>query len=171
MDPLPLHPMIVHLPIALAVVMPMLSIGLLAAWWSGLMQRRTWMIAVVLQGLLLGSGVASLRTGEAEEDRVERVVAERLIEAHEEAADAFVWGAGAVLLLALAAAAVRNDANARRLAMVATFGTLVVLFLGYRTGEAGGRLVYTHGAADAYVTRPGAGAGVEATPRAPSRDD
>src|SRR6185369_12870473 len=63
MNPLPLHPIVVHLPIALAVLMPVLSAGLLAAWWRGLLPRRTWMIAVLLQGLLLVSGVVSLRTG------------------------------------------------------------------------------------------------------------
>jgi uncharacterized membrane protein len=151
MDLLPLHPKIVHLPIALAVLMPVMSAGLLAAWWAELLPRRTWLIAVLLQGLLLASGVAALRTGETEEDRVERVVAERLIESHETAAERFVWAAGAVLVLAIAGAAVRNDGYARKAALATTLGTLLVLFLGYRTGEAGGRLVYQHGAANAYV--------------------
>jgi uncharacterized membrane protein len=151
MDLLPLHPKIVHLPIALAVLMPVMSAGLLAAWWAALLPRRTWLIAVLLQGLLLASGVAALRTGETEEDRVERVVAERSIESHAAAAERFVWAAGAVLLLAIAGAAARNDAYARKAAIATTLGTLLVLFLGYRTGEAGGRLVYEHGAANAYV--------------------
>ena len=63
-----------------------------------------------------------------------------------------MWGAGAVFLLALAAAALRNEANARRLAIATTLGTLLVIVLGYRIGETGGRLVYEHGAANAYVT-------------------
>lgn len=148
---LPLHPKIVHLPIALAVLMPVMSAGLLAAWWGEFLPRRTWLIAVLLQGLLLVSGFAALRTGQTEEDRVERVLAERLIESHEAAGERFVWAAGAVLLLAIAGATVRNDAYARRAAIATTLGTLLVLFLGYRTGEAGGRLVYQHGAANAYV--------------------
>jgi hypothetical protein len=40
-------------------------------------------------------------------------------------------------------------------AAAAFLGTLLVFGLGYRTGEAGGRLVYQHGAARAYVG-PGA---------------
>jgi uncharacterized membrane protein len=151
MDLLPLHPKIVHLPIALAALMPVMSAGLLAAWWADLLPRRTWLIAVLLQGLLLASGVAALRTGQTEEDRVERVVAERPIESHEAAAEGFVWAAGAVFLLAIAGSAVRNDSHARQVAIATTLGTLLVLFLGYRTGEAGGRLVYQHGAANAYV--------------------
>ncbi len=35
--------------------------------------------------------------------------------------------------------------------MGACLGTLLVFGLGYRTGEAGGRLVYEHGAAQAYA--------------------
>jgi uncharacterized membrane protein len=148
---LPLHPKIVHLPIALAVLMPVMSAGLLAAWWGEFLPRRTWLIAVLLQGLLLVSGFAALRTGQTEEDRVERVVAERLIESHETAGERFVWAAGAVLLLAIAGATVRNDAYARGAAIATTLGTLLVLYLGYRTGETGGRLVYEHGAVNAYV--------------------
>ena len=151
MDPMPLHPKVVHLPIALALVMPLLAGGLLAAWRANVLPRRTWSVAVALQALLLASGAAGLRTGEAEEERVEKVVAERLIEAHEEAAEVFVWGSGAVLLLALGALAVRDERKARAIALAATAGTLVVLFLGYRTGQAGGELVYQHGAASAYV--------------------
>ena len=37
MNPLPVHAIVVHLPIALAVLMPVLSAGLLAAWWRGLL--------------------------------------------------------------------------------------------------------------------------------------
>lgn len=153
MDLLPLHPKIVHLPIALAVLMPVMSAGLLAAWRAEFLPRRTWIIAVLLQGVLLASGIAGLRTGETEEDRVERVVAEQRIEAHEEAAERFVWAAGAVFVLAVAAAALRDEGHARRVAIATTLGTLLVLFLGYRTGETGGRLVYQYGAANAYLVR------------------
>jgi hypothetical protein len=156
MDTLFFHPKIVHLPIALGVLMPLLAGGLLLAWWRDWLPARSWTIAVALQALLVASGVAALQSGEAEEDRVERVVAERHIEEHEEAAEAFVAASGAVLgamLLGLVAA--RTPAG-RPLAAMATVGTLVVLGLGYRTGEAGGALVYRHGAAAAHV---GGGAG------------
>jgi hypothetical protein len=56
-----------------------------------------------------------------------------------------------VFLLALASAAVRKEAHARRIAAAATLGTLVVIGLGYRVGDAGGRLVYQHGAAAAWA--------------------
>jgi uncharacterized membrane protein len=151
MDQLLFHPKVVHLPIALAILMPLVSAGLLAAWAGGFLPRRVWVIAALLQALLVGTGWLALETGENEEDRVERVVAEKLIDAHAEAAEAFVWGAGAILLLHLAVVAIRDEKTARAAASAATLGTLLVLFLGYRTGEAGGALVYRHGAASAYA--------------------
>jgi len=150
---MPLHPMLVHLPIALAVLMPLVSFGLLIAWSKGALQRRTWVIAIVLQSLLVGTGIAALRSGEAEEDRVENVVAESAIEAHEEAAEGFLVGAGVVLGLALGATVIRRERVARTIAVLTSIGTLAVLGLGYRTGKAGGDLVYRNGAAAAYVTQ------------------
>ncbi len=98
-----------------------------------------------------GSGILALRSGEAEEDRVERVVAERFIEEHEEAAELFVWSSGGVLVLMLLAGALGSRRSALPAAAVATVGTLVVLGLGYRTGQAGGSLVYEQGAGQAYT--------------------
>lgn len=160
MNASPLHPMLVHLPVALAVLLPLASVGLLLAWWRGTLPRRTWLIVVVLQALLVGGGIVAMRTGEADEERVEGVVGEAAIEAHEEAAEAFVWGGGAVLALAIAASLLRNDRRARIAAAATALGTLVVLGLGYRVGEAGGALVYRHGAASAYT------AGARAQPAA-----
>lgn len=157
-----LHPKLVHLPIALGVLMPLLSVGALVAWWRGWLPKRAWAFVVALQALLVVSGVAAMRTGEVDEERVERVVAEARIEAHEEAAEVFVWGAAGVLALALAVAAVRNERTSRALAGLAVVGTLGVLYLGYRTGEAGGRLVYQDGAASAYTAGAAGGAAAEA---------
>jgi hypothetical protein len=87
MDALLFHPKVVHIPMALGVLMPIIAGGLLLAWWRNWLPRRSWFLVIGFQAILFGSGVLALRTGEAEEDRVERVVAERFIEKHEEAAD------------------------------------------------------------------------------------
>lgn len=155
MEALLFHPKVVHVPMALAVLMPLFAAGLWLAWWREWLPARGWVIAVSLQVVLLGSGALALRTGESEDDRVERVVAERYLEAHEEAAEAFVAASGGVLALMLAAAALGRRRAALPTAAAATVGTLVVLGLGYRTGQAGGSLVYEHGAAQAYAA-PGA---------------
>lgn len=151
MDALLFHPKLVHVPLALGVLMPLISGALLLAWWRGWLPRRVWVLAVALQAVLVGSGLLALRTGEAEADRVERVVAEPIIEAHEEAAEVFVWAGGAVLALMIGAGALARHAVGLPTAAAATLGTVLVLALGYRTGEAGGSLVYRHGAAQAYA--------------------
>ena len=86
MDQLLFHPKVVHLPMALAVLMPLVTGGILVAWWRGWFDRRVWVVVLLLQGALAGSGAVAMNTGEKEEERVEQVVAETHIEAHEEAA-------------------------------------------------------------------------------------
>lgn len=157
MDALFFHPKLVHLPIALSVIMPLVAGGLLLAWWRGWLPWRGWLVAVALQALLLGSGIAALRSGEAEEDRVEQVVPEQYIEAHEEAAEVFVWASGGVLGLMVLASLIARRKAGLALAAAASLGTVVVLGLGYRTGQAGGSLVYEHGAGQAYLTAGPAG--------------
>jgi len=164
----------VHLPIALAVLMPLLTTGLLVAWWREWLPKRTWLLAVVAQALLFGTGVLAMRTGEADEDRVEHLVPESSIEAHEEAAEGFVWAAGVVVALTLLTLVLRDPKAARIAGVVTVAGTVAVLFLGYRVGNAGGELVYRHGAAAAYTNaapQPGAGVRARRNRRVDDDDD
>lgn len=172
MDFLPLHPKLVHLPIALAVLMPVVFGGLLFAWMRGLLPKRAWLIAVALQAFLVAGSIASLRTGEADEERVEKVVAEARIEAHEEVAQLFTAVSAGVLGLALLTSALRQEKLSRSLAGLSVAGALLVLFLGYRTGEAGGRLVYQYGAASAFTQQGAPAAGGETgAPAVASQND
>jgi uncharacterized membrane protein len=152
MDTIPLHPKLVHLPIALAVLMPLLTGGLLLAWWRGWLPKKTWVLPAAAQLLLVASGLLAMRSGESDEERVERIVPGRAIDAHEETAEAFVWGSGIVFALVLLPLVLRSPRPARTAALGAVAGTLVVLFLGFRAGQSGGELVYRHGAATAFVT-------------------
>lgn len=157
MDTLFFHPKVVHIPIALGVLMPLLAGGLLVAWWRQWLPVRSWVLVVGLQAILVGSGIIAVQTGESEEERVERVVPEQAIEEHEEAADVFIWASGGVLGLMLLALAISRSKAGLPTAAVATLGTLAVLGLGYRTGQAGGELVYRYSAASIYAG-PGPGA-------------
>lgn len=151
MEALPLHAKLVHLPIALAVLMPLLTSGLLFAWWRDWYPKRTWALAVVAQALLFVSAWFAMNTGSSEEERVERFVPEQAIEVHEEAAETFLWGSGLVLALVLLPLLLKKRQAAHTAAGVAIVGTAVVLLLGFRVGEAGGALVYRYGAAAAYA--------------------
>ena len=149
--PDPLHPAVVHLPIALAVLVPLLAIlAILAIRWSFLPPCR-WASVVLLQALLLGSAWFALETGEEEEDRVERVVAERHIERHEEAAERFLEFEGVGWLAAAARLPTDRGGAIGRLAGAGAF--LVVFGAVVPLGHSGGALVYEHGAANAYLDR------------------
>lgn len=154
MNAVPLHPALVHLPLGLAFVIPVVALGLAWALWSDRLPRRAWVVAVVLQAMLLFGALVALRTGEAEEDRVERVVSEAVLGRHEEAARLFVWTAGGTLFLAMAPLFLKGTALRSSLA-VAAIASFVVAGMAMRVGHAGGQLVYVHGAASAY-TSPGA---------------
>lgn len=158
MATIPLHPALVHVPLALAVLVPFAAA--VAVW---LIARRragsgAWAAVVAAQAVLFGSALLALRSGRGEEERVEDRVRESAIEQHEEAAEAFLFSSGVILLLG--AAGLVGPAAARRWTMIATTaGTLAVAALAVRTGQAGGELVYVHGAA-------GPGADVASSDRA-----
>jgi hypothetical protein len=145
------HPKLVHLPMALGALMPLVAFAIALAWWRGWLPSKTWWLAVGLQLVLVGSSVVALRSGEAEEARVEPIVGESRLEAHEEAAKIFTASTAFVLVMMVTAAAAHTKRSGLPLALGASMATLAVLGLGIRTGGAGGRLVYEHGAASAYT--------------------
>ena len=155
MLPNPLHPAIVHFPIVLGVLAPVAAFGVLLAWRRARGGRGLWAIPAGLLAALTLSAWLAIQTGEREEDRVEKVVGEAPLETHEEAAEVFLWVAGAVALLSLAGFVRGLPGTVGR--GVTAAGTLVVLGAGYQVGRSGGALVYEHGAAQAYA--PGAGTG------------
>lgn len=151
MGSMPLHPAIVHLPLGLVILMPLVATGFAWALWSGRVRPRAWLAVVALQALLLGSGLVATRTGEAEEERVENVVQESALHAHEELADQFVWAGGLTLMLAGLVLVVGRPGARRTLVASVVAATIVVAVMGLRVGHAGGQLVYVHGAASAYA--------------------
>lgn len=147
--PEPLHPALVHIPIALAMLMPLLSVlALLMIRWN-LYPARTWGTIVLLQALLLGSGWIAASAGGREEDRVEKVVDHDLIEEHEHAAGRFLVGAGVVLVISAAGLLSGTAGIAGRVATVV--GSVALLGMSGAVGHSGGELVYKHGAASAYI--------------------
>jgi hypothetical protein len=152
--PSPLHPLFVHLPIALTLLVPAFALGAVIAIRRGASARRAWGITVALLGLLTASSFLALKTGEREEEFVEDVVAESAIERHEEAAEAFLLASGVVLLLG--AAGLINGRTGSIARGFATAGTIALVGAGWQVGHSGGTLAYHEGAAMAY-TRKGGG--------------
>lgn len=148
--PNPLHPAVVHLPIALTVLVPAFAVGALVAIRRGARPVRAWGITTALLATLSLSAWVSLETGADQEDRVERVVTEQAIHSHEEAAEAFL--ALSLLVLVIAGAGLLNGRIGTGARLAATVGTLALIVAGYRVGHSGGALVYQHGAASAYTS-------------------
>ena len=75
MLPDPLHPAVVHFPVALAALTPLFAALIAIAIRAKRTPRRTWLLVVLMQALLVGSTWLAHETGEDEEERVEKVLA------------------------------------------------------------------------------------------------
>jgi hypothetical protein len=167
---LPLHPLIVHFPVVLVVLLPISVVVALWAIRKGATPRRAWTVPVAVAAALVVSSYVATETGEQQEDRVERVVSENALHEHEEAAERFLVLSGVLLLVAAAGLAPRTIGRAARLVTAA--GALGLIAAGAQVGHSGALLVYRDGAASAY-TAPGAAerATADTGPDAGERDD
>jgi uncharacterized membrane protein len=133
---LPLHPALVHFPIALAVVGALAEVAYLVV-------RRPWLrlFGPVLLSLALVGGGAAYFSGQAAEDAAEHQgVPDKDIGAHEQSC---IIALCAVALATLLSWATRPGGRGLAIAAVAA-GAAAVLML--YTGHLGGRLVFLHGA-------------------------
>jgi uncharacterized membrane protein len=170
MLPTPLHPAVVHFPIVLALLLPLV----LAGAWIAIHRykaspARAWFVAVAFSTALFLATWTSIRTGQAQEDTVEDVIGGgRVLHAHEEAAERLFVAAGLLLVLTplglLRGRAGQIGRGATALASLVAVAVMVPV------GRSGGELVYRHGAAQAYVAvEGGAGARNEQARRERSR--
>lgn len=146
----PFHPKIVHLPLGLAVVLPLVFLGLVVAIRAKWMAPRSWWMAVALAAVATVGGFAATQSGERDEKPVKAIVGRDLVHEHEEIGEKFALAMAATLGLALAGGLVRRDGLRTGLQGAAVVASLVACGLGVRAGQLGGELVYKHGAADAF---------------------
>lgn len=171
MLPQPLHPAVVHFPIVLVTLLPLVAVIALVVIRRGASPRKAWLVPVALAGALTLSAFVALRTGEAQEERVERVIPEAVLHEHEEAAERFLVLSG--VLLAVATIGLLQGTVGKSARLVTAAGAFGLIIAGIQVGGGGGRLVYEHGAASAYVS-PASGQGVvhsEADSRRGERDE
>ncbi len=146
---LPWHPVVVHLPLALAVLIPILIIVTLIGIGKLQWPRTTWWAVVLFCALGAGSSYVALETGEQVEDPVEAVVAKDIIHEHEDAAEFFAYGLWATLFAACVPFLPFKNRNVFWPYIPALLVALLTMAMGIRTGHSGGSLVYKHNAASA----------------------
>lgn len=150
MLPNPLHPAIVHFPVVLAFLLPFFAFGAVWAIRRGARPRRAWSVPLAVAVALAVSAWAAVETGEAQDERVERVVAEQPLSAHEEMAETFLAASAGLVLIA--AAGLIGGLPGRAARATAAVGSLSLVVGAALVGHSGGQLVYRYGAASAYAT-------------------
>lgn len=167
MIPNPLHPAVVHFPVVLVFLLPIVALVALWVIRRGASVKRIWAIPILVAIALSAASFFAVRTGESEEERVERVVAESVLEEHEEAGEQFMFLSLGVLGLGLFGFMRGTVGSAARImTFVAALGLTA---MGARVGALGGELVYEHGAASAYTATDGTSA--DGAPREQDDDD
>ncbi|CAN5825876.1 hypothetical protein BH11GEM1_BH11GEM1_08270 [soil metagenome] len=149
MLPNPLHPAVVHFPVVLAFLLPLFALGALWTIRRGTAPRRAWAVPVALSAALALSAWAAVQTGGAQEERVEKIVADQPLNTHEDAAELFLTLSGALLLVT--AAGLAGGVVGRSARVLATGGATALVIMAINVGHSGGELVYRYGAASAYT--------------------
>ncbi|MBN8217348.1 MAG: hypothetical protein J0L75_11950 [Spirochaetes bacterium] len=144
---MPLHPFLVHLPLGLALALP---VALLAYLIRGRLRRQSqgrsgWFVVLLLQAVLFASVLLSNRTGNADGRRAGVALAAAPLDEHEDAANLFTVSAAVTLLAAMAGA---FTTRSRAAFLWLTLGLSVFQgALAFRAGFLGTELIYRHGAA------------------------
>lgn len=139
---MPLHPILVHIPLALALLLPILTTAMLI-WPEAL--RISWKLFPIAQIILCAALYAAMATGEADMSMLIAAGFPREpAEHHASLAQAAL--VGSLLLLFPAMWTIRSGpgVNARRWFFVLAQATLAAMIV--FTGSAGGALVYEHDA-------------------------
>ena len=145
MIPDPLHPAVVHIPVALAVILPLIIAISVYIIRKGNSAFSAWLPVAALSVLLFGGALLAKQSGGAEEEAVESLVSEQVIEAHEENAELFTVVAGVLVVLVAGGFLKKNLGRSLRVAAAAA--SVVLFALAFKTGHSGGELVYRYGAA------------------------
>ena len=167
MLPDPLHPAIVHFPVVLSVLVPLVAGGALWAIKLGSRPLRAWGVTTAVAAALAASAWLAVETGEQQEERVGDTIGETRVEQHASAGETLLFtSAGVLVVIALGL----MPGTAGRVARYAgAVGTLTLGVAAYQVGHSGGELVYKYNAGAAYASdSTGAGGGLPADAAADS---
>lgn len=136
-----LHPMVVHFPIALLIVVVLFDV--VALFWPKAELARA---SLFLSAIAAVGAVGAYFSGEAAEEPVEHLPGiETLLERHEDLGKLLVIGAIAVLVVKLVFFWRRWHETVAGRAVLAFLGAAMAMLVA-ATGYVGGQLVYEYGA-------------------------
>lgn len=144
----PQHPMFVHFPLALIWISLLLAVLIIVGIKKWNWQKSVWGLLVVLYGVQVMTTYISMKLGENEEDKVEKIVGENNFEAHEEAAEQFMFFT--LFLFALSFAPLFFKKQETAWVSLVLIANLLGAFISIGVGHSGGKLVYRYNAASAY---------------------
>ena len=147
---IPFHPVVVHFPIALSFILPILILVFAYMIKVKKMSHQAWLVVIGLQIFTTVSGYVALETGENEEHQVEKVLNKKYIHEHEEKAEIFVGSTVIALVLSVAVFFLKQELQFG-IKLVICVISLVSSYLAYNAGHSGGELVYRYGAGSAYA--------------------
>jgi uncharacterized membrane protein len=154
MLPDPLHPAVVHFPIVLMYIAPIVVVW--AAWRARRSEfpMRTWLIVPVFFGAIVVSGFVAKQTGNDGEELAEEFVDHDVIETHEERGEQFVLFALGAFIVSIAGFASGKAGQALKgLTLIAALTGVVLIT---RVGHSGGTMVYDHMVGQAGTDQAGA---------------
>jgi uncharacterized membrane protein len=144
---MPLHPMIVHFPLVLALLMPLTIIYAVFIADKKNRNSKIWLGILVTAVALSATSFLSMELGEGNEEIVEKVVSEHQIEEHEESAETFTYSTVASVLLA-GLVFFGKFGNIPKFGLILT--SFFTLAMAFPTGHSGAELVYKYNAGAAY---------------------
>ncbi|MCB0391814.1 MAG: hypothetical protein KDD58_11000 [Bdellovibrionales bacterium] len=145
---IPLHPVAVHFPIVLGLLIPIASLSVFILIKLKYLDPRIWLLVVILSGLFFASAVVAVQTGEKDEHKVEEVVGHKVLETHEEHGEKIQWLALAVFLISITPLLLKKPTELQILTVIISS---IVVYPLIETGHTGGELIYKHGAAEAHM--------------------
>lgn len=147
---LPLHPIIIHLPIGLTILLPIIVLVTWALFIKGHVNKFALVLLPVLYFSISGLAYIAMETGEDEEHTVEKVVDEKYIEEHEESAETFFVASLVVAAISLAPLFITKTATIKAGFPLLLAAHGVLIYFVYLVGHSGGELVYKYNAPSAY---------------------
>jgi len=142
---MPLHPAIVHIPLVLCGLVPIVAGFLAWQTWRGRGSRRAWAVAIALEAVIVLAAYVAANAGSDDAHTIAGAIPRDAIHDHASAARWFEWANDATLALLVAAAALRDKRSAIA-GFVATATAALTVAIAFRVGDLGGRIVFEHDA-------------------------